>query len=397
LVEDRPLSLSVSGLQALEREIPSKDAWTTSVTIATGVLSMKTVSVLGSKERGEWDNFVSVSPGTTFYHTYEWTEILRIGAGIVPSFWGLWLDGELVVVWPCFVIPAFGGKVLSFYSASTDYAPLVKSGVELECLNDVVRYVLSTAKKQEVLHWSFDAPKQSYFLNIAPKLGFASTPSPRCTFTIDTTLPSEALWEQVDRVIRRAVRRARTRGLEIKASCELDDLTSFLSIYQSTMRRRHLTSLRDPDSLLPLLSQLEKERKAKLFVATDNGKIIAGALLLLHKQRAYGWLAGSQPDSWMLSPNEALIWNQIEWASKLGYSSLDLGGTPSERTHGLHTFKRHFGGEEVELVRFTLPVQHLKDAFCTTLVQTYRKVKQHGLVPGLFTDRVLADGDVWFD
>ena len=358
---------------------------------------MKTVNVLGLREKEEWDDFISASPDTTFYHTYEWTEILRVGAGIVPSFWGLWLDGALAVIWPCFVVPAFGGKVLSFYSASTDYAPLVRSGVKLECLNEIVQHVLSTAKKQDVLHWSFDAPKHSYFVNIAPNLGFTTAPSPRCTYTVDTTLPSEALWKQLDNKTRRLVRKARTRGLEVKTSREPDDLSSFLSIYQATMRRRHLTSLRDPDALLPLLIQLENEGKAKLFVATSEGKIVAGALLLLHKQRAYGWLAGSNPESWLLSPNEVLIWNQIEWASKLGYSSIDLGGTPSQRTHGLHIFKRHFGGEEVDLMRFTLPVKHLKDAFCSAIVETYRNVKQHGLVPGFLADRVLGDRDVWFD
>jgi len=365
------------------------------MTIATGVLEMKTVNVLSSTRRGEWDGFLSASPDSTFYHTYEWTEILRIGAGIVPSFWGLWLDGELSVIWPCFVIPAFGGKLL--YSPSTDGAPLVKSGVKLDCLNDIVQYAFATARKQGVLHWSFDVPTKSYFVNLAPGLGFESSSSPRCTYNVDTALPSETLWKRLASVTRTAVRQARKNSLEIKSSSEHDEFAAFFSIYQSTMRRRQLTALRDPGSLATWLMRLTEEGKTKLFVATYRGDIVAGVLLLLYKKRAHWWLGASLPDSWKLRPNELLMWNVIEWASNFGYYNLELGGTPSRETHGLNTFKRHLGGERVELVRFTLPVNHLKDQLSTSLVGMYRKVKQHGLVPQFFTDRVLKRRNAWFD
>jgi CelD/BcsL family acetyltransferase involved in cellulose biosynthesis len=350
---------------------------------------MKSVNVLALREREEWDNFLSLFPDSTFYDTYEWAEIQRAGAGITPYVLGFWQDGELVAIWPSFIIPYFGGNVLSCYAA-TNSAPLVKDGVTLECLNEIVEYVVSDAtKRYDILHWSFDAPRDSYFTNLAGMLGFSRTPSPRCAYSLDTTFTSDVLWKKLASQARNAVRRARRSSLEVKISAESDDIAAFLSIFQSTMERARGFHgyVRHPDSLLPLLVRLESEQKMKLFVAADDGNVVAGVLLLLHKQNVHWWLGGSYQESWSLRPNELLMWSVIEWASESGYHKLDLGANPSDQAHGLNTFKRHLGAEKSELVRFTLPVMHLKDVVCTNLVGAYAKAKQWGLVPRFLAPR----------
>ena len=303
---------------------------------------MATAGLLSSTQRKEWDDFVSRSQESTFYHSFDWTELVSIGAGNVPSYWGLWLDGDLAVVWPCFLTRAFGGNLLNF-PYSTNGAPILKDNSDLDSLDEVVKYAVRAGKRQNVLHWSLDVPKQSPFANIAPRLGFECSPSPRCTYNVDTTLDSEVLWNRVGHSAKTAVRKARANGLVVDASNEPADIASFLSLYQSTMQRRQLTHLRDVDSLAPLLQRLGEQGKTKLFVAMDGGTIIAGALLLLHKHKAHGWLGTSTPESWSRRPNELLIWTAIEWCSNCGYHNLELGGTPSDPKHGLNIFKRHLG------------------------------------------------------
>jgi len=359
---------------------------------------MKSVNVLGLREREEWDDFISVLPDSTFYDTYEWAEILRAGAGITPFFLGFWKDKKLAVIWPSSIVPAFGGNVLSCYS-TTNAAPLVKDGVTLECLNDIVEYVLSDAKKYDLLHWSFEAPRGSYFTNFADMLGFSDAPSSRCTWRLDTTFTSDVLWKKLASQARTAVRRAKKSSLEVRISAESDDLDTFLfHIFPSTVERaRGLYGIRHPDSLLPLLIRLENEQKMKLFLAAHNGKMVAGALFFLHKQNVHWWIGGSYPGSWGLRPNELLMWSVIEWASECGYHNLDLGPAPSDQAHGLNTFKRHLGAEKLELVRFTLPVRRLKDAVCSNLVGAYTKAREWGLVPSLVASRFPRSKDVRFD
>jgi len=359
---------------------------------------MKSVNVLGPQEREEWDNFISLLPDSTFYDTYEWTEIQRAGAGITPFFLGFWKDNELAAVWPSSIIPAFGGNVLSCYS-TTNAAPLAKGAVTLDCLNDIVEYVLSDAKKYDILHWSFNAPRDSYFTNFADKLGFSSAPSSECTWRLDTAFTSDVLWKKLASQARTAIRKAKKSGLEVKISSEPDDMATFLfDIFPSTVERAQgLYGFRHPDSMLPLLIKLENEQKVKLFVAADNRKLVAGALFLLHKQNVHWWIGGSYPESWGLRPNELLMWSVIEWASERGYHTLDLGPAPSDQAHGLNTFKRHLGAERLELVRFTLPVKRLKDAVCTNLVGAYTKAREWGLVPSLVASRFPRSKDVRFD
>ena len=355
---------------------------------------MVTIDVLTPKHREEWDKFTLASPEATFHHTFDWAETLHVGYGVIPSFWGLWLNSELAAIWPSCLVPAFGGRIL--FAHSTDGAPVVKEGLNPQLLGSMVAHVLETARKQGVLHWSFDVPQKSYFVKFAPRWAFKSAPSPRCTYTLDTTQEPEILWKRLASEVRTAVRKAKKHGLEAKDSQESDDFTAFLSAYQSTMRRRQLTDFRNPRSLVTLFSGLAHEGKAKLFVATDRNRLVAGVFLLLHKQTAHWWIGGSYPDSWRLRPNELLLWTAIEWASKSGYRHLDLGGTPSRRTHGLNIFKRHLGAERVELTRLTLPINPLKDILTTKLASTYRMFKERGLIPRSLADMILR-GNLWFD
>jgi len=359
---------------------------------------MKSVKVLGLQDKEEWDDFISVLPDSTFYDTYEWAEVMRAGAGITPFFLGFWKDKELAAIWPSSIVPAFGGNVLSCYS-TTNGAPIVKDRATLDCVNDIVEYVLSDAKKYDILHWSFETPRDSYFTNFADMLGFSSAPSSRCTWRLDTTLTSDVLWKKLASQARTAIRRAKKSSLEVKSSAEPDDMATFLfRIFPSTVERaRGLYGFRHPDSVLPLLIRLVNEQKMKLFLAADNGKAVAGALFLLHKQNVHWWIGGSYQESWGLRPNELLMWSVIEWASESGYHNLDLGPAPSDQAHGLNTFKRHLGAEKSELVRFTLPVRHLKDTVCTNLVGAYTKARHWGLVPSFLASRTNRGRDVQFD
>jgi len=358
-------------------------------------LGIEKITLLSEPHRREWDDFISHSRDSAFYHTVEWAELLQAGTGSVPSYWGLWSGGALAAIWPSFRTRAFGGNVLCF-PYSTDGAPLMKDNANPEHLNQIVKHATSEAKKLNVLHWSMDVPKQSRFATDALRLGFEETESPRCAYLLDTTLDAEVLWNNFSHSVRRGIRRARASGLEVVDSNEPADLAAFLSIYQSTMRRNQLSGFRNVNSLIPYLTKLGAMGKAKLFVVKDKGMIVSGALLLLHKRTAHGWIAASRPESWTLRPNELLMWTTFQWASKFGYR-MDLGGNPSDPKQGINRFKTQLGGERVELIRLTLPIKYLQNLFCTALVQKYREVKHHGLVPEFISKTILKQRNAWFD
>ncbi len=64
----------------------------------TGQLQIK---LCESEAEGKaWNKFVKVAPGATVYHRWEWREIYRSSFGFTPRYWGAFINGELIGVFP---------------------------------------------------------------------------------------------------------------------------------------------------------------------------------------------------------------------------------------------------------------------------------------------------------
>lgn len=229
---------------------------------------------------------------------------------------------------------------------------------------------------------------------LASDFEFRAKASELCTFTLQTDTNVEFLWKNLARDKKRAVKKSTDYGLEVSESDDSQELRNYFEIYNVTMLRhsRHGLTL---DFFHLLNRLLIKEGKAKLFLATDRGEIIAGIILLLHRERAYWWSGASLESSWRAHPNDLLLWRAIEWASKSGIRSIDLGPTPSDPESGLNIFKRHFGASRVDFVELTLPINPLKDWLISTLVNSYRGLIEYGLVPTTVTEWLQRR--FWFD
>jgi len=339
---------------------------------------MFSVEGLTSRNRQEWERLAACEEGTVF-HTYDWEELLRLGCGDeTPVYWGLFLDGELVAIWPTSVLRAFGGGVLYSLPHSNFGAPVVKDAAVP--LWELVGHVSDDAKRCGLLHWSVDVPDSSSVVSSIRSCGFKIGPSPSCTFRLHTTLDVNHLWRGLAGEVRTAVRKARQQGLSVYEATSREEMWHYFGIYQSTMKRRHRKGVSHEFFDL-LYDRLLRDRKAMLLLASDRDRVLAGIVLLVHNAKAYWWSGASLEDSWKMRPNELLLWHAIEWASNSGVRSLDLGPTPVEPDSGLNLFKRHFGAERINLLRFTRPIKPLRNFIATTLVTNYRKISKSQLFP----------------
>ena len=343
---------------------------------------MQAVTVLDATNRREWEQLISSCKQSTFFHTFDSATLFRC-MGQTPVHWGLWLDGELAVVWPTHLLSAFGGKVLRVS------APATIEGVDATQLHRLVSHIVDATKKEGAFHWSADIRVDSPFLELAPRCGFESWPSRMCTYVVNTTVGHDLLWKQLASVARTGVRQARKHGLDVKQAQDPEDIRTFISIYHSTMERLHAPDYSNDESLVSLLSVLIPEGKAKLFTAHDRESMVAGLVLLLHKQTAYWWIGGSTAESWKMRPNELLLWSIMEWASNSGLREFDLGGAPVRRGHGLHLFKRHLGGQRVDMTHLHLPLNAMKDFLVDSLVSSGIRLYESGLVPRRISSLVL--------
>jgi len=340
------------------------------------------MGILTSGQRDEWRSFASVSPYTTFYDTPEWTELLHAGYGTDPSFvWGLWVDGELAVIWPCPLSPTLGGYVCRPILATNCAPKLRAESVDADSLRVFTKNILSSVRRLGVSYWCFDIPSDWSFVKVAPRCGFRVSRSWRAGYNIELNENPDIVWNTLDGSTRTAVRKAKKEGLEVREAGELADFEAFLSIYQSTMRRRRAKEIRNPSSLASALNDLRVNGKVKLFVAADHSTIVAGAVFCVHKQVVHAWIGGSDQDSWKRNPNELVFWSAMEWACRAGLRTLDMGTASSNPNDGLTRFKHHLGAKPTDLTRLCLCVNRLKGVTTLGMAKTYRTFRDHGLVP----------------
>jgi len=359
------------------------------------VFEMLAIRPLTREDKTEWAEFASNSQHATIFHTWEWEEVLRLGCPQeTPLYWGIWIDDELVAIWPSSVVFAFGGKILRSLPHSNTGEPIIKQSHDL-VLRALTEHVVLITRRDALLRWSAAIPADSPIVHrLASDCDFRAKASEQCTFTLHTGTNVELLWKNLAKNKKHAVKKSTDYGVEVRESDDPQELTSYFGIYKATMLRHNRQGL--THNFFDLLHRfLIREGKAKLFLATDRDEIIAGIIVLLYGEKAYWWSGASLENSWKVYPNDLLLWRAIEWASKSGIRSIDLGPTPSDPASGLNIFKRHFGACRVDFVELALPINPLRNCVITTLVNSYRGLVKYGLVPAMVTEWLQER--FWFD
>ena len=91
----------------------------------------------------------------------------------------------------------------------------------------------------------------------------------------------------------------------------------------------------------------------RLFLATHQGKIIAGTIIRFLENGVAEYAANNSPEEYQsLRPNPLLNWVSIQWAFKHGLKSFSMGGS--------HPYLRHFGGEEIPIYRYSADASFFK-------------------------------------
>jgi len=104
------------------------------------------------------------------------------------------------------------------------------------------------------------------------------------------------------------------------------------------------------------LTEKKKRMTAAAHLSHNNpdGLIIAGVLVIKHKNEAYIISEGYDKNYASLNGKHLLIWKLIEKYANEGYATFNLGGIPSPNSpndyNGLKDFKLNFGADAVEYI-----------------------------------------------
>ncbi len=141
--------------------------------------------------------------------------------------------------------------------------------------------------------------------------------------SLDITL--DEMWMDFKQKVRKNVKKANEKNLEIKIENTGENLEDFLSIYYSTMDR---SNAKDEYYFSEGFYKAINEMKDNImyFHVVYEGKIISTELVIYGSEHAYSYLGGTNREYFDLRPNDFLKYEIIKWAKEKGLKSFVLGG-----------------------------------------------------------------------
>ena len=312
------------------------------------------INVVDKIDRDRWNAFVASSEMGHVFQSYEWGEI-KTAQGWQPIRLALEEDGTIKA----------GASILRrripFINKSILYVP---RGPIWDYTNKGLSESLFGAL-MEIAEES-----RAVFLKINPDIednertsdfflerGFTASKKTimhQCTFRLDLRESLDDLLQQMESRTRYAIRVSERKGVLISDTSPKEDLDTFYRLYLETFRRASIPP-QPYKHFLDVWRVLVSKGLARIFLASYQGQVIAGAFNLMFGDKCWYLWGASRELHRDTNPNQALQWHIIQWAKEKSYHWYDLQGVPcqvekGDPSGGIYLFKRGFGGQFVKLI-----------------------------------------------
>ena len=168
------------------------------------------------------------------------------------------------------------------------------------------------------------------------------------TFVLPLNKKIDELWADVGKNRKKMIRKAERNDIQIIEATNGTDLNIFYQLYQKTMKR--LGSPPQPYQFFARMWDIFYPQNLRIFLATYEGKYIAGKLFLLHKDVIYQVYGCSLREYLNLAPNDLLQWHIIKWGNENKFSYTSFGR--AREGEGTTLFKKQWGSEFVKMPYF---------------------------------------------
>jgi FemAB-related protein (PEP-CTERM system-associated) len=290
-----------------------------------------------------WSSFVRDHPDGTFFHQYEWLQLVREVYGGEPYYLAAYEEGRLVGVLPLMLRRVIGaGRIL----ISVPFADVggvctahpAADQVLLEAAHDLgARLKVAYVELRQARRLDVDAP----------------TDQTRLALEVPLSSDPEEMWRQLPRTaIRQPINRARRRGLTARTEQSPEALAQCHAIYCEATR--DLGSPMHGEAFFQQIAALTAPDCYQVLVCLDE-KPVGAAVAWIHRGRLMLASAMCLRRHFALNPNDLLYWALVNLGIRQGCSVLDLGRSP--RGSGNYEFKKRWGAQETQLVYTFLPVR----------------------------------------
>ncbi|MDI9394084.1 MAG: GNAT family N-acetyltransferase [Euryarchaeota archaeon] len=359
-----------------------------------------------AEDKKQWNNVVKESLNGTFYHTWEWNEVIEKGLNsealqvVVEDE----IENKLIGIFPFFL------KNLFEYSKINKQFPGVSKKFQIGCSPHNKLYsfggpcvISSVTNYEEIYKLMFDfidsysktkksitdnliSPYHDCLDSILIQNGYNKT-SIKKTAVINIEKDLNEICKGFKKQFSKDIRRASRNGVIIYESQNYkEDIDLYYNQFQKLLIDRVIEKTgnnykRVAYAVVPY-SYFEKlrdilfpEKMARLFFAEYNGVKIGALINFYYKDTIYlGHTSVLRGEYNNLNAYKLLIWHSIVDGKKNNFKNLDLTGLHPNESHGQYRFKTGFNGQVKEIGVYKKPYKYGKIKHVKQIIRVvYRK------------------------
>ena len=173
---------------------------------------------------------------------------------------------------------------------------------------------------------------------------------------IDVRRDEDAIWTALPSSARRALRRARQAGVDVRVAQNESDLQAFYDLHVQVRKYKYGLLAQPYAFVKNIWDTFVETDHGALLLATIGERIVAGVMFLEWQDTLYYKFNASDMAHLDVRPNDLVLWEGMRHAQKRGLDRVDFGLTDSDQD-GLIRYKRKYATEEktVTLLRHQPP------------------------------------------
>jgi peptidoglycan pentaglycine glycine transferase (the first glycine) len=271
----------------------------------------------------DWDAFLERTPGGHYRQSSRWAATKRVqgwsAERLTARRAGELVAGAQLLIRPLPRVPQLGRLALCpkgplLHDDDPALATAFVARLHQHCLAQRIRVLLVQPPEHGP---SLTGPLEG--------AGYLRSPvpiAPRATALVDLAPGIEALEQRLGKNLRRQLRRAERRGMQIRRG-SVEDVATLHHLLRSASER---LDYRLPSAAYyrRLWGAFAPGERAQVFVAEHDGTPVAASLCLLFGDRLVSTAAGWSGSHGRLHPNDLLDWHTIRWAQQRGLRYVEL-------------------------------------------------------------------------
>jgi CelD/BcsL family acetyltransferase involved in cellulose biosynthesis len=169
---------------------------------------------------------------------------------------------------------------------------------------------------------------------------------------IDVTRSPDEMWESLRSSARRAIRKARSEGVEVTAATSPAELRAFFEMHLRVRKHKYGLLAQPYRFFEAIWEQFLARGEGLLLLARAGGEILGGTLNLKWRDSLYYKFNASSLTQLEVRPNDLLMWEGMVRAHEQGLAWVDLGVSDWDQ-EGLIRYKAKYATEEGTVRKLT--------------------------------------------